>query len=184
MKDKRRRRYLIGANRPRFYRYLVVAGSKKPPPNPCRIADCGGSPSSCRSAVPKDFCSWHGSSAPAKELERPVRRLDGGGSARAPNCLLIRTVALDVQSALGPSGQNATIGMSQRSANVRSRKGALVSLQRHGCMPRRRLRPIWADQDGQKSRTPAAARPASASAGCHRFRPRCKKIHPVGGQGG
>jgi hypothetical protein len=182
MKDKRRRRYLIGANRPRFYRYLVVAGSKKPPPNPCRIADCGGSPSSCRSAVPKDFCSWHGSSAPAKDWNG---RCDAWiGSARAPNCLLIRTVALDVQSdtgALGAERYYWNVSAFGERQVAEGRVGEFAEARLHA---EAALAVYMGGPDGQKSRTPAAARPASASAGCHRFPSRCKKIHPVRGQGG
>jgi len=39
-----------------------------------------------QSAVPRVFCSWHESFVLDKGRERLLRRLDGEGSVRAPNC--------------------------------------------------------------------------------------------------
>jgi hypothetical protein len=101
----------------------VRCAPARPPPGRHRIADCTGSPSFCRWAALRVFCTLHASFVPDKGPGCPVRPPGGEGSVRARNCSSIPTPARAAQSGIpGHLGQRATPGQSQRSATIRWRR--------------------------------------------------------------
>jgi hypothetical protein len=132
--------------------------ANRPPLDPYKLAGCAGSPSSYRQVAPRAFCSSHVSFVPGNGLERPVGRLDGEGSVRAPNSSSIPKVASGAQSGT-PRHSGLLLECLSLLQSSGSRQGAPATLERHGRRPRRPWRAIWrrgGNCRGRGARTPKA----------------------------